>query len=117
VRQREDDMEVGHGEQLGRTLGQPLGACVSLALGTVPVAARVIGDSLMAAAQTLIAMASESRSAATGGTGLGGHGLGGTGAWGGLGGTGGSGTLQNATRRTLVFRLYPTGYNSAWQKC
>src|ERR1700679_949667 len=58
-------MEVGHGQQLGGTRVEPISACVALALGTVPVAARVIGDSLMTAAQTLIAMASESRSAAT----------------------------------------------------
>src|ERR1700678_4054227 len=58
-------MEVGHGQQLGGTRVEPLSACVALALGTVPVAARVIGDSLIAAAQTLVAMASESRSAAT----------------------------------------------------
>jgi hypothetical protein len=38
--QREDDVEVGHGQQFGGTRGQPPGACVALALGTVPVAAR-----------------------------------------------------------------------------
>ena len=65
MRQREDDMEVGHGQQLGGTRGEPLGACVALALGTVPVAARVIGDGLMSAAQTLIAMTAERRRAAT----------------------------------------------------
>ena len=37
--QREDDVEVGHGQELGGPRGQPSGACVALALGTVPVAA------------------------------------------------------------------------------
>src|ERR1700692_1890248 len=48
--QREHDMEVRHGQQLGGTRSQPSGACVALALGAVPVAARVIGDGLMSAA-------------------------------------------------------------------
>jgi len=39
VRQGEDDVEVRHGQQLSRTRGQPLGARVPLALGTVPIAA------------------------------------------------------------------------------
>jgi hypothetical protein len=63
--QCEDDMEVGHGQQLGGKRGQPLGACVALALGTVPVATRVIGDGLMAAAKTLIVMTTKSRGVAT----------------------------------------------------
>jgi len=42
VRQGEDDVEVRHGQQLSRTRGQPLGARVPLALGTVPIAARVV---------------------------------------------------------------------------
>jgi hypothetical protein len=63
--QCEDDMEVGHGQQLGGKRGQPLGACVALALGTVPVATRVIGDGLMAAAKTLIVMTTQSCGAAT----------------------------------------------------
>src|SRR6266851_2451588 len=63
--QREDDVEVGHGQQLGGARGQPSGACVALALGTVPVATRVIGDGLMSAAGASIAMTSERRRAAT----------------------------------------------------
>ena len=59
MRQREDDVEVRNGQQLGGTCGQPPGACVALALGTVPVAARVIGDGLVSAAETLIAMTAE----------------------------------------------------------
>ena len=38
VRQGEDDVEVRHGQQFSRTRGEPLGACVPLALGTVPIA-------------------------------------------------------------------------------
>ena len=39
MRQREDEMEIGRGQQLGRTRDKPSVACVRLALGTVPVAA------------------------------------------------------------------------------
>src|ERR1700733_349606 len=63
--QREDDVEVGHGQQLGGACGQPSGACVALALGAVPVAARVIGDGLMSAAGASIAMAAKRSCAAT----------------------------------------------------
>src|ERR1019366_5107584 len=63
--QREDDVEVRHGQQLSGARGQPSGACVALALGTVPVAARVIGDGLMSAAGASIAMTSERSRAAT----------------------------------------------------
>ena len=50
MRQGEDNMEVRHRQQLSGTRGQPLGACVSLALGAVPVAAGVVRDGLMSAA-------------------------------------------------------------------
>lgn len=63
--QREDDVEVGHRQQLGGARGQPSGACVALALGTVPVATRVIGDGLMAAAGASIAMSTKCCRAAT----------------------------------------------------
>ena len=64
MRQCEDNMEVRHRQQLSRTRSQPLGACVSLALGAVPVAAGVVRDGLMTAAGALIAMTAQSRSAA-----------------------------------------------------
>src|SRR5258707_15702054 len=54
--QREDDVEVRHGQQLSRTRGQPLGTRVALALGAVSVTARVVRDGLMAAADALIAV-------------------------------------------------------------
>src|ERR1700753_1632670 len=65
MRQREDDVEVRNGQQLGGTRGQTPGACVALALGAVPVAARVIGDGLVPATETLITMTAQSRRAAT----------------------------------------------------
>jgi hypothetical protein len=47
--QRKDDVEIPDRQQIGLALGQP-GACGSaLAFGTMPVAATVIGDPLMAA--------------------------------------------------------------------
>lgn len=39
VRQREDNVEVGHGQQLSRARRQPFSARVPLALGAVPIAA------------------------------------------------------------------------------
>ena len=66
MRQREDNMEVRYRQQLRATRGQPLDACVSLALGAVPVAAGVVRDGVMAAATALIAMTAQSWSAAAG---------------------------------------------------
>src|SRR5262249_19131147 len=43
-RQREDDVEVGHGQQLGFPLLHPLSRRGALALGAMPVAAAVVGD-------------------------------------------------------------------------
>jgi hypothetical protein len=65
VGQCENDVEVGHGQQLGRTRGEPLAPCVALALGTVPVTTGLIRDGLMSTAKTLIAMTSQRRSATT----------------------------------------------------
>jgi hypothetical protein len=66
MRQREDHMEVRHRQQLRATRVEPLGACVSLALGAVPVTAGVVRDGLMTAAIAQIAMTAQSRSAAAG---------------------------------------------------
>ena len=60
----EDDVEVGNGQEFCRSCLEPLGTCVPLALGTVAVAARVVGDGLMSAADALITMAAKSSSAA-----------------------------------------------------
>jgi hypothetical protein len=43
-RQREDDVVVGHGQQLGLAIGQPFPRCRTLALRAVSIAARVIGN-------------------------------------------------------------------------
>src|SRR5215831_11554140 len=59
MRQSEDHVEVGNGQQLGRTRSQPLGRSVALALGAVPVAARVIRDGEMSTAEALITMTTE----------------------------------------------------------
>jgi len=59
VRHAEDQMEVADGQQFLLALREPLIASVGLTLGTVPVAARVVGDGLMTATRALIAMATE----------------------------------------------------------
>src|SRR4051794_33555397 len=48
MRQREDDVHVGHVEQLALARLQPALAGLRLALRTVPIPTRVIGDGLMA---------------------------------------------------------------------
>src|SRR5260370_39128042 len=61
----EDQMIVAHRQQFLLALGEPLFASVGLALGTVPVTTRVVGDGLIAAVGALIAMSPErSRAAA-----------------------------------------------------
>jgi hypothetical protein len=55
----EDEMEVANRQQFILTLRHPLIASVGLALGAVPVAARVIRDGLVSAVRTLIAMTTE----------------------------------------------------------
>ena len=47
--QREDDMEVADRQQVGFALGQPGARSGALALGTVPVAAAIVGNALMPA--------------------------------------------------------------------
>ncbi len=49
VRQREDDVEITHGEQIGLPFRQPCPRGGSLALGAMPIAAAVIGDPPMPA--------------------------------------------------------------------
>src|SRR5579871_1496966 len=64
MRKSEDDVEVGDRQKLSGSRLEPLGTRVPLALRTVPVAARVVRDGLMSAADTLVAMSAQSRSAA-----------------------------------------------------
>src|SRR5450432_4238450 len=60
MRQGEDNVEVGHRQQFGGARGKPLGARVGLTLRTVAITTGVIGDRLMAAAKTLVAMTAQS---------------------------------------------------------
>ena len=62
--QREDDMDVGRRQKFPFTRLEPALARVALALGTVPVAARVVGDGGMSAVGTAITMAAERSGAA-----------------------------------------------------
>ena len=59
MRQREDDMDVWHVEQLALPGGQPPGARLRLTLRTVSIPTRVIGDGPMSAGAALIDMPAE----------------------------------------------------------
>ena len=59
MRQREDDVHIRHVEQVPLAGGEPALARLRLALRTVPIATRVIGDGLMPAGVTPIEMAPE----------------------------------------------------------
>src|SRR4249920_2453621 len=63
-RQREHDVEVRDGQQLGLALLHPCERLRALALGTMPVAAGVIGDRRVRAVLAAHNMAAESRRAA-----------------------------------------------------
>src|SRR5208282_2009993 len=58
-RQGEDDMHVVSGQQLSFPRLEPAQARVALALGAVPVTARVVRDGGMSAVRTLIAMSTQ----------------------------------------------------------
>src|SRR5258708_37671231 len=64
MRDGEDHMHVVHWQQFLTAFGQPLVPSVGLALWTVPRAAGVEGDSLIAALATAIQVATERRRAA-----------------------------------------------------
>ena len=63
-RQGEDDMEIGHGQEIGLAVGQPLLGSVGLALRTVPVAAGVVGDTQVCAGLAAFDMAAQRRRSA-----------------------------------------------------
>jgi len=65
VREREDDVNIGRGQQFFTARLDPTVAGVGLTLRTVPVAARVVRDGAIPAAGTLIQMPAESSRAAT----------------------------------------------------
>ena len=58
-RHGENDMEIRNWQEFGTTIGEPLGARQALALGAVPIAARVVGDAGLAAVLALLDMAAE----------------------------------------------------------
>ena len=60
-RQREDDMEVRHRQQLGLPLREPLGPRQPLAFGTVTIAAGVVSDAGYATFIALLDMTPEHR--------------------------------------------------------
>src|SRR5512137_1596155 len=63
--QRKDHMEIFNGKEVGLAIFQPLRTDQRLAFRTVPVAATVVGNALMAATIALLNMAAESGSTAT----------------------------------------------------
>ena len=63
--QREDDVEIVYGDEVGLAIFQSLRAHQRLALRTVPIAATVVGDALVAASVTLLYMPAERFRAAT----------------------------------------------------
>ena len=60
-RQGEDDMVVGHRQQLGLTRLEPLGTCQTLALRTMSIAAGVVGAADQPAVAALLDVPSECR--------------------------------------------------------
>jgi hypothetical protein len=80
LRQGEHHVAVRNGQQLGGLRGQPLVASCGLALGTVPIPARVVRDDLLRAVIALLDVSAEGASAACAdvpecSTLLGGHGV------------------------------------------
>lgn len=61
VRDGEDEMEVRGGEQAFHPLLHPLGLLQALALRTVAIAARVVGDANMSASATTVPMSTQGR--------------------------------------------------------
>ena len=64
--EREDDMEVGDGEEALAPLVEPLGFLEALAFGTVAVPAGIVGDTDVATASAGVLVATECGGAATG---------------------------------------------------
>ena len=65
MRQREDNVDVGRGQQLLVAVREPTRTCVALALWAMPVPARVVGDDAMPAAGAFVDVAPERSRAAT----------------------------------------------------
>ena len=64
LRQREDEVEIPHGQQFGLARRQPCLGCARLAFGAVPVAAGIVGDVLVRAVFTPRDMTAKRRRAA-----------------------------------------------------
>src|SRR5215468_10838191 len=62
-RQRKDQVEVADRQQIGLARGEPVFGCRALALGTMAVAARVVGNPAVAAILAALDMAAEGRRA------------------------------------------------------
>jgi len=62
ARYRENDVEIGHWQQIGLSVGKPAFARRTLALGAMPIAAGVIGNAGMRAVFTGLDMTTERRS-------------------------------------------------------
>jgi hypothetical protein len=63
-RQREDHVVVGHGQQLGLAIGEPLLRRRALALGAMPIAAGVVSNARVRTILAALDMPAESRRAA-----------------------------------------------------
>ena len=63
-RHGEDEMEIRDWQKFGAAIGQPLGAGQALALGTVPIAAGIIGDTDLATVFALLDVPAEHGGAA-----------------------------------------------------
>ena len=66
MRQGEDDMVVGHGQQFGGTFRQPSLPRRCLAFGTVAIQTRVVRDGSLSATITLLDVPAERRCTASG---------------------------------------------------
>ena len=62
--QGEDDMEIGHGQELALAVGQPLLGSGGLALRTVPVAAGIVRDAQVGAVFAAFDMTAQLRGSA-----------------------------------------------------
>jgi hypothetical protein len=63
-RQGEDDVVIGHGQQFGLAVGQPLFGSDGLALRAVPITAGVVGDAQVGAGLAALDMTTQRRRSA-----------------------------------------------------
>ena len=65
MRQREDDVELGHAKHFLLSRGKPALARLRLALWTMPITTRVVRDNLLITARTNVDVATQGRRATT----------------------------------------------------